>query len=175
MNKILKSLNKPDDEYLHSREFQEDYFKLMKRHHFSGVKLCSYAGNGAIKENAYYNTLSFRILFCEIVYNGIMLFPEIYEYTITVKGTFTTILKIGYCKELDDNGEPCIAILTTNTIAGNKTYYLNKMDLFHIFRANRDPDVDKDIVDSFVLMMVLDGCNPVITTSYKSNPGNKGK
>jgi len=153
-----------------THEYQEDYLKLLRDYKTSGVKLVSYNSNNLnIKSNKYYNAISFRIYFCELVYNAVMLFPDITEYTIICKGTYTTSLKIGYFDELDDNGEPTVAKISS--YIGD--YSLNKQDFFQIFRANRDPDIDTDTVNSFVIMMIMDGNAPIIKTSYKSKPATK--
>ena len=116
-------------DYTLAREYQADYFELLRKYKLSGIKLVSYnSGNLNIKSNRYYNAISFRIYFCELVYNAVMLFPDIYEYTITCKGTYTTSIKIGFFDELDDNGEPTVAKISS--YIGD--YALNKQDFFQI-------------------------------------------
>ena len=154
-----------------AKEYQEDFFKLLKKYKLSGVKIVSYNTNtSGIKSTHYYSAITLKIYFCELVYNAVMLFPDIYEYTIICQGSHRSTLKIGYFTELDDDGEPTIAKIS-NTEIGD--YCLNKNDFFQIFRCNRDPTIDNDTVNSFIVMMTLDCVNPIISTSYKTKSGNK--
>jgi len=63
----------------------------------------------SVKENKYYNALSFKIFICEIIYNAINLFPEIEEYTISCSNeNGTSHLKLGIFGELSDDGFQCL-------------------------------------------------------------------
>ena len=158
------------DEYIQTKEFQEDFFELLKKHKTSGVKLVSYFPKS--RDSAFvlfnnYDVLSFRILICELIYNAINLFPDIYEYTITCN---RSTMKIGYFDVLDDNGEP--TVITITNPMGN--YKLNKVNVYQLYRHNRDPDIDMETINAVSVLMILDGNIPMIKTSYKSKSGNKG-
>ena len=163
----------PKDEYIQTKEFQSDFFELLQKRKTTNVKLVSYYPkdrNSAFVPFKHYDILSFRIMLCELIYNAINLFPSIYEYTITCIGNNTATMKIGYFDVLDDNAEP--AVITITNPLGN--YKLNKVNVYQLYRHNRDPDIDMETINSVSVLMLMDGSIPIIKTSYKSKSDNKG-
>jgi hypothetical protein len=132
--------------------------------------MCSYipkCNERCVRGNYYYNLLSFKVCICEIIYNAVRLFPDIQEYTITVKNYETTVLKIGFFPDLDEEGERCLAIIS-NSLGD---FALTKQNLHDLYVANRTTEQNKETIHALMAMLYLDGTYPTITTSYINLPG----
>ena len=159
------------DDYIQTKEFQSDYFELLKKYKTSEVKLVNFYPtnrNSTFVTFKIYDILSFKIMLCEIIYNAINLFPDIYEYTISCIGTHQSTITIGFLNDLDDNGEPAIMKIKNH----HGTHIINKEEVFQLYRYNRDPDIE--MTNTISLIMRLGGNIPIIKTSYKSKSSNKG-
>ena len=123
--------------------------------------------NNSIKSNDYYQYLSLKNYIAELIYNGIRLFPDICEYTITCKNNIgITSLVFTNFNELAADKHPCMAKLYSN-----KIYPLTCHDIKDLYMFNRYHSTDDNIINKVVLLLLYtDGWDPVITTSYKINP-----
>ena len=67
------------------------------------------------KNWSFYELFAYKLYLCELVYNGINLFPEICEYTITCKNkTGTSYITFGIFSEIGEDGHPVMGKYVNN-------------------------------------------------------------
>ena len=114
----------------------------------------------AVKSNEYYEIMSFKTFVCEIIYNGINLFPNIRKYTIICRNEFgTSYLMFGKFKE--------------NVMAkffGSDMYLiLSDKDISCLYCNNRHDDIDSHLIDILIAAMMTGGSIPRISTTFEIN------
>jgi len=120
-----------------------------------------------IKSGEYSSYLTFKGIISELFYQAINSIPhDISEYTIhCTNNKGTTSILIGIFDELDDDGEIAVAKIFKK---GSNAYILNKTEIHTLYIANRSQHHNKDIINSIMMLLYLDGHEPRIKTSYKS-------
>ena len=122
-----------------------------------------------IKSSEYYDLMSFKTYVCELVYNGINLFPDICEYTIISKNEIgTSSLKFSVYNEIMDDCHPCMGRFTSYEL--EEVYSLNLNNIANFYCNNRHVDVDVDVINALITLMYMSGSLPKLSTSYKINP-----
>ena len=112
----------------------------------------------------------FKMYICELIYNAINFFPDVYEYTITCKNEQgTSTLCFAVFEDMCDDNHHCMAKLVTSDI---EMYNLNLEEIKVLYMSNRHEGVDSFIVDTMVMLMCMGGNIPRVSTSYKLNENN---
>ena len=114
-----------------------------------------------IKSNKYYALISFRTYICEIIYNGINLFPGISEYTIECTNN------IGVRKlVIKPFGNECYGRLLADY--DTDVFELSKSDIYEFYIANRIKTCDYEKINALVAMLWggFHTYEPSIKTSY---------
>ena len=124
-----------------------------------------------IKGLHYYEVHAFKTFICELVYNGVNLFPEICEYTITCENEMGKCeLSLGLFEEMTgDEGHPCMAKFTFVCSEGSQIYHLNLADIKNIYCNNRHKDVNQECINVLVIYMYMGGSDPRVSTTSKIN------
>ena len=155
-------------------EYNIDFIRLLQKYketHFYNdlPKECIHP---IFRETSYYQTLAFRTMICEIIYQAVQLFPCIKEYRILCennKGKSKII--IGYLEELDNEGEPGLIKVENK----HGSFILDKTDVHNIYIFNRCNESDFEIVNALMLCLYLDGDQPTVKTEITCVSGHKGK
>jgi len=121
---------------------------------------------GEIRPLYYYEHLSFKTMFCEMIYRAINMFPDIVEYTITTKSNRgTSNFVLGYFEDtVTDDGNICMAKIISDDI-GN--YDLSLHDIKQLYNHNHAVEVDMGIIDCYTILMHMGGWDPIVKTSFK--------
>lgn len=128
---------------------------------------------GLVKDISYYEVLTFKTFICELIYNGINLFPEICQYTIICKNEKgISYLTFGLFDDIADDGHPCMA--TFKCYQNEKDtepiiYHLELKDIKHLYCNNRHQDVDSDCVNTLMILLYMGGISPNVSTTSKVN------
>lgn len=156
--------------YESSLEFQFDFMEFLKKINLPPKQLIFFmpTNNNVItfKTNKHYEILSFKIYICELIFNAINLFPDILEYTITIKDYNTSTIVIGYLDEIDSEGERCVAKIINKL----GVYPLTKQNMHDLYIANRSKIVEEENIHTLLALMFLDSVNPRISTHYITKP-----
>uniref|UniRef100_A0A6C0AYE3 Uncharacterized protein n=1 Tax=viral metagenome TaxID=1070528 RepID=A0A6C0AYE3_9ZZZZ len=131
-----------------------------------------------VKHHSYYEILSFKIFICELVYNGINLFPEICEYTITCENEIGTCQFIlGNFEVPAEDGLPCMAVYKNLGKQNIKkedreepiVCHFELQDIKKIYCNNRHSNVGQDEINTLVMLMYMGGSMPTVSTTSKIN------
>ena len=160
------------DAYLNEREYAEDFMLLLRKYKETNKDIYFKDMDEKkdpilIKSHFFTRYLTFKALICELFYQAVNSIPhDISIYTITtVNNKGKNQIVIGILDDLDDDGEISIAKIITPDCE----FVLNKVDVHNIYIANRSQHHDKDIVNSIMMLLYMDGDEPSIKTSFKSN------
>jgi len=150
--------------------------------YFYYLKLCKYGNSvqiipqmilsefGTIKPKQYYDILSAKVYICELIFNGINMFPEISEYTITFKNENGIChIVLGLFEEYADkgSGNPCMAKCVSSEF--EDIYCLELSDIQNLYCYNRYREADDSIIDTIMVLVCMGGSIPTISTSFKNN------
>jgi len=129
---------------------------------------------GLIKDISYYEVLTFKTFICELIYNGINLFPEICEYTIICKNkNGISSLTLGLFEDISDDGNQCMAAYSCYQNEKDTEpiiYHMELKDIKHLYCNNRYQNVDNDIVNTFMVLLYMGGSVPPnVSTAYRIN------
>ena len=145
------------------------YLKMCK--HGNGQHLiseCTINDISCIKCQKYYDIFAFKMFVCELIYNAINLFPDIYEYTIKFKNrNGTSYLRFGNFGELSDDGFECMGKIVS--IDAEDIYSLSRSDIKSLYCNNRNENVDHDLINTLMVIVCMGGPIPSITTWFKIN------
>ena len=151
-----------------------EYLKICK--HGDGTQMISHINQEparVIKPARHYNLLTFRIYICELIFNGINLFPGILEYKISCKNeNGETHLTFGLFKEINVDGHPCMCKFQSNHEFGKEPFFLELRDIKSLYMSNRYPDVDHPTISALIVSMYTGGSLPLVNVSFKINPSN---
>jgi hypothetical protein len=120
---------------------------------------------GLVRQIHHYEMISFRTEICEYIFNGIKMFPDIDEYTISCRNEEPGEKKlvISYKSELEDDS---ISVIITP----NDKYALNKADIYELFIFNKIVSGNHIKVNALVMLLYGTGRRvPKISTSFKIN------
>jgi len=156
------------------KEYNVDFIRLLQKYKEDRVymHIPEQPVNTVFIKNSYYDTLSFRTMICEIIYQAIQMFPLIKEYTILCensKGKSKII--IGYHEEIDNDGE--LGLIKVQNKYG--TFVLDKIDVHNLYIFNRCAEADVEIANALMLCLYLDGEKPSVKTQITCSSGHKGK
>ena len=148
------------------------YFKFLKskKQGYGTDLLCETNTKNlfTIKSNTYYELFAYKLYLCELVYNGINLFPEVCEYVITCKNDIgTSFIAFGIYADLGEDGHPVMAKYINTYL--DEVYCLSLKDISDFYCNNRYHDVEQSMINIIVSLMLMGGKTPTITTSYKIN------
>lgn len=122
----------------------------------------------SIKAKRYYDMFSFKMFVCELIYNAINLFPDIYEYTMKFRNeNGITYIRLGSFSELSDDGFDCMAKIVS--IDSEDIYSLNRNDIKSLYCNNRNSDIDNELINTLIVIICMGGRIPSVTTSFKIN------
>jgi len=160
------------DAYVTEKEYADDFINLLHRYKTVSTKGVYFKDQEPIKDpvliksSFYLAYLTFKALICELFYQAIRSIPhDISEYTIhCTNNKGVNQIVIGIFDDLDDDGE----IAVTKIITPDSIFVLNKVDVHNFYIANRSQHHDKDIINSIMMLLYMDGDEPRIKTSYKS-------
>ena len=156
------------------KEYNVDFIRLLQKYKEDRVymHIPELPINTVFIKNSYYDTISFRTMICEIIYQAIQMFPLIKEYTILCensKGRSKII--IGYHEEIDNDGE--LGLVKVQNKHG--TFMLDKIDVHNLYIFNRCNECDTEIANALMLCLYLDGEKPSVKTQITCLSGHKGK
>jgi len=146
--------------------------------YFHYLKLCKGGGstqlvaeitpsNGhIIRSNEYYDTISFKTFICEMIYNGINLFPEISKYTISCKNEQgeCQLIFADFSEQHENNSS-----VMSKFVGIDWGYNLELSDIKHLYCHNRHENVDLDTVNVMVALMMMGGTIPRVSTKIEVN------
>ena len=119
-----------------------------------------------IKTRDYYEAIAFRTLICELIYQGVHMFPDIIEYTIKLDHlNVCSYIKLGFFEELDENGDPCMVKIIT----AFKICYLSRKQIHALYTANRVMQPDFNTINNIMYILLLYETMPIITTDFVLN------
>ena len=118
-----------------------------------------------IRNQKYYDTASFRTYICELVYNGINLFPHISKYTIkcTNEQGESNIIFSAFNNKCDDDQKPCMGKFFGNDIA----FTLSRKDIKELYCNNRHEYFDFDTINTYIILLFMGGSIPKVSTSFE--------
>ena len=155
------------------QDYNNDFIDLLKNQEEIYTHIISKnIHNTPLKDHLFYDTLSFRTMICEMIYQAVHMFPNIKEYIIHChnnKGK--SKITIGYLQERDNDGE--LGLMKVENKHG--TFVLDKTEVFHLYTYNRSMESDVTIVNGILLCLYLDGFQPNVIVEIKSFASNKGK
>jgi len=165
-----------DNDYT-EREFADDFIALLKKYKESSQGIYFQENEkknmDLIKSARLSSYLNFKAYICELFYQAINSIPHtITEYTITtVNNKVKNQIVIGLIDDIDDEGEISVA----KVITPDHIFVLNKTDVHNIYIANRSNLHDKETVNSIMMLLYLDGNEPIVKTSYKAAKSKANK
>jgi hypothetical protein len=121
-----------------------------------------------IRTQKYYDIMNFKNYLCELVYNGINLFPRIRRYTITCQNEMgeSSMVFGAFESMCVDDKEPCMAKFFGKDVAFN----ISRKDIKDLYSNNRHEYVDNDNINAFIVLLFMGGCVPKVSTKFEIDP-----
>jgi hypothetical protein len=118
-----------------------------------------------IRNQDYYDIMNFKTYLCELIYNGINLFPSISKYTITCRNEMgeSTMVFGFFNTECRDDNELCMAKFFGKDVAFN----LSRKDIKDLYCNNRYEYIDADNINAFIVLLFMGGGVPKVSTRFE--------
>jgi hypothetical protein len=121
-----------------------------------------------IKSQEYYDILTFKTFICELVFNGINLFPEISCYSIICQNEIgISSLNLGLFEETMDDGHPCMAKFINLVL--DSTYKMSLKEIKYIYCNNRYHQFQSEFINTIISLMFMGGSMPKVTIKTRVN------
>jgi len=165
-----------DTDYTTDKEYAYDFIKVLSK--FKQVNENNFIFDKFIDNNkavvlrsSQFNSFSiFKAIICELFYQAIQAIPhDITHYTITcTSNKGVSKVQLGVFDELDDDGEISIAKVMNPEFS----VILNKEAVHNMYIANKSNFYNYEIVNTIMMLLYMDGYEPLIRTSFISVKGN---